>query len=127
MRSEPVNNSATRVGRNLLKGLLGKRRLGQRGRKGWVDPDNGGELLGHRATVDEAFGVTSEGVPQDGGAGGAVLLGVSQVDLGGGQIPKTTVLVLGVVPGEEGGAIGAGLVAVGEAAGVAGVVFERLE
>lgn len=68
-----------------------------------------------------------EGVAQDGGAGGAVLLGVSQVHLRGGQIPQAAVLVLGVVPGEKGGAVGAGFVAVDEAAGEACVVFQRLE
>ena len=105
---------------------LVERLLGRSRRRG-VDPHLRGPGRWLRPPAGEAFGVRGVGRGEHGRARRDALVGVAMVHVVGRQQAEAAVPVLGVVPGEERVAVGAGIVDRAEALREVRPVLQGLE
>ena len=94
---------------------------------GWVDPGAGGQVWWLWWLADEPFGVRPVCVGEHGGALVTDGLGGAVVDVGGSVQAQPAVVMIVVIPGEEGLAVPAGGLDGVEAAGEVGPVLQGLE
>ena|GEM_PF-2614728 len=92
-----------------------------------VDPDGGWFWRWPWRLIDEAIGVGAEGVIEGFLAGGVDLVGLAVVDLVGRHQADAQVMMVLVVPVEEGSAKGLGVLDRAEALGYLWLIFEGLE
>src|ERR1019366_6501192 len=101
--------------------------MGRDLRRGLVDPDLVRWRRRDRTPSQEAFRVREERSVEDGGTALESLSREAVVHVVGCAEAKRAVVVLVVVPVEEGATMGAGVLDVHESLGDAGPVLERLE
>ncbi len=92
-----------------------------------IDPDGLREWFRLRLTGDEALGMSGAGLAEHGLPAGDDLIGVTEVDLFGGQHGDAAMAVLGIIPTEERATEGLGLVLIPEPPGKRGMVLQGLE